>query len=313
MNIFLHVVENEKEAFISDLKNLNCSANTIEAYAREIDYFVEFCRGGDIASLRDINKRTLLKALEVREQLSPRHKLSDKTKSCFLNAVRQFLLYMAEDESEQVRATILSSFKRVRIRPHRKVRQYLNENEINQIIHYVENRMRHDKTYITVRDSLLIKFLYYGGMRISEALNVKWEDILESDKAQDMYMIKILGKGKQENYVFIAKDVIKDELDELSRYSFASRADNYIILTKNGNRLNRVEAYIIVSNLMKRAGLDKKGLHIYRHSLGFRLAAEDVPLIDIQEILRHKNINTTRIYVQREETKKLENLRKIYK
>ncbi|MFH1217565.1 MAG: tyrosine-type recombinase/integrase [Pseudomonadota bacterium] len=54
-----------------------------------------------------------------------------------------------------------------------------------------------------------------------------------------------------------------------------------------------------MKNLCKRAGVKHFGLHAIRHMTASILAKEGVPMIDIQTILRHKNLSTTERYIRR--------------
>ena len=168
------------------------------------------------------------------------------------------------------------------------------------------------KTAKFIRNILLIKLLLFTGMRASEVINVKLSDLKTYEEDIDVYQIKIIGKGSKEAYCYVDKSKIDDVLEKLITLRKQQNIESdYLFVSKTGRQITRHEAYIAVSGILKKAGINKKGLHIFRHTLGFHLAQKGVRLEDIQEILRHSNINTTRIYVQRRELDKVKGIKKI--
>ena len=159
--------------------------------------------------------------------------------------------------------------KKIRFRTEKSEEKlnYLNENEIIRLNNVLEKEKAKKEVYNSFRNSLLIKLMLYGGLRISEALNVKLCDFEEVD-------------------------------DELEYFKENIQDSDYIMQTSTGKHLNRSNAFLIVNNIYAKALISKKGLHLLRHTLAMRLTAKGTNLVVIQKILRHANLNTTTIYAK---------------
>jgi len=104
------------------------------------------------------------------------------------------------------------------------------------------------------------------------------------------YSLLVKGKGGKERYAYIPADTVNDELETLAE----EMGDEWLICsTRNGTTVNRSNLWMIVTGIYKRAGVDKSGLHILRHTFARRLVANNVNLETIKELLGHANIATT--------------------
>ena len=135
--------------------------------------------------------------------------------------------------------------------------------------------------------------MLYAGLRISEALNVILDDF--SLENENMFKISIIGKGVKEQYAYIKKDLIQEELEFFYENI---KPDELIMKTKNNAKLDRSSAFIIVNRIYEKAFIRKQGLHLLRHTLAMRLTERGVNLVVIQKILRHTDIKTTTIYAK---------------
>lgn len=300
-----------KNDFLNELKSLNYSENTILAYSKEIDYFIEYFRGYyEEMDLIDINRPFIQSSLTFREKMSKYGKISPNTKKMYLKALYQFFVYIT-DALNGIK-DFTSLFNKIKIQTEKNEKNYLNAEEIKRLLNYINILQKKEHSYIICRNVLFLKLLLYTGMRASEIVNLKLSDITTYEDDISMYQIRVFGKGKKEAYCYVDKIKIQDEIEEIiSLRKKLGIASEYIFVSKKGRQITRYEYYTIVSKILKKAGINKKGLHIFRHTLGFQLAQKGVRIEDIQEILRHSNINTTRIYVQRKENDKVSALKKI--
>lgn len=171
---------------------------------------------------------------------------------------------------------------------------YLNEDEIFRLCEFIERQKGKKRDYNSYRNALLIKLMLHAGLRISEALGVKLKDFKEQD---EILCIKIFAKGGKEQNAYIDKAKIDDELDYFSNTAQLS-PDELIMKTQHGTALNRTSAFIIINRIYAKALIEKRGLHLLRHTLAMRLTQKGVSVLVIQKILRHSNINTTTIYAK---------------
>lgn len=139
------------------------------------------------------------------------------------------------------------------------------------------------------RDQLLLKCLYYLGLRNSEAQNLLIEDI---DTINGTVKV-VQGKGKKDRYVPIP-GAFGDELK-----AFIADREGYLFEGRANGRLSDRHIRRIVKTTALQAGV-RKGEEIHphtmRHSYATHLQNQGVPLNVIQNILGHARLETTTIY-----------------
>lgn len=297
--------------FKNELIQLNYSENTIKTYLREINYFIEYFREfQDEMNITDINRPFIQKSLIFREKFSKKGKISSNTKVLYIKALHIFFNYLTDVMNGIVNFSI--HFDKIKIQTEKKEKKYLNDDEIKRLITYLNYKSNISKSYIARRNVLLVKILLYTGMRITEAINLKIDDFQVSELDKNVFQIRVFGKGKKEGFCYIDRLKIEDDLEEIKHLKKIYNINSdYIFVSKSNRQITRTECYTIVKNILKKSGINKTGLHIFRHTLGYHLAQKGVRIEDIQEILRHSNINTTRIYIQRREIDKIEGIKKI--
>ncbi|ADR19978.1 tyrosine-type recombinase/integrase [Calditerrivibrio nitroreducens] len=305
------ILQKHKENFLNELKSQNYSKNTITAYSQEIDYFIEFFRGfQDDMEIIDINRPFIQQSLIFREENSKTGKIATNTKKMYLKALYQFFVYLTDAMNGIKDFTTL--FSKIKIKAETRQKEYLNEVEIKRLLNYINVKKNKRMSFITCRNILLIKILLYTGMRASEVINIKLSDITTYEQDKNIIQIRIIGKGNKEGFCYIDHLKISEELEDTLLFrKRLNITSEYLFTTKTGRQMTRQEAFLATANILKKAGINKKGLHLFRHTLGFHLAQKGVRIEDIQEILRHSNINTTRIYVQRREADKINGIKKI--
>jgi integrase/recombinase XerD len=306
---FIRQLEAYKEAFIEDMRSLERSENTIKTYSKEIDIFIEFAREYDEEmEIEDINRPFIMEAIRFRSNFTDRGEISNATKKLFLSALKAYFLFISDVMPE--RKDFMSIFRKIKIKSKKRQKEHLTDSEVNNLLNYLERTKNKTPSLHIYRNTLLIKLMLYAGLRISEALSLKHSDFILSDIDKDLYIIKITGKGDKEEFVYVKTSLVEDELEYIKKYF---PGEDRIMLTRNKKPLKPDEAYRMIKRYFNKVGIKKSGLHIFRHTLGFRLADRGVPIEDIQDILRHSNINTTRIYVNRTAKHKIDAINKLYK
>lgn len=141
-----------------------------------------------------------------------------------------------------------------------------------------------------IKHKLIIKLLYGCGLRVSEIINIKKEDV---NFDEGLIHIK-LSKGKRDRFVKIPES-IKEELK-----SYCNILNEEILFPSNrGGKLTTATIQAIVENSAKKAGIKKRVYpHLLRHSFATHLLEQGTDLRIIQKLLGHSNIKTTQIYTQ---------------
>ena len=141
-----------------------------------------------------------------------------------------------------------------------------------------------------IKHKLIIKVLYGCGLRVSEIVNLKKEDL---NFEEDLMKIR-LAKGKKDRFVKIPES-IKSELE-----SYFQLDNSEVLFSSNcGGKLTKKTIAKIVQNSAKKAGIKKRVYpHLLRHSFATHLLESGVDLRIIQKLLGHSDIKTTQIYTQ---------------
>ena len=156
------------------------------------------------------------------------------------------------------------------------------------------------KTPLGLRDRALLELLYAAGLRASEILTLRIEQLdLESGSA------RVIGKGNKERLVLLGKaaeEAIRRYLDTARPKLVRSKSGGEVFLGNHGRRLTTSHLWGIVKKAAKAAGLDTRVYpHLLRHSFATHLLSGGADLRVIQELLGHASIGTTEIYTHVDE------------
>jgi site-specific recombinase XerD len=197
---------------------------------------------------------------------------------------------------------------------------YLNEEEIDTFKNLLEAEAA-KRPIIGVRNRALFMLMMYGGLRISEALNLKEGQITIRDGYP--VMVTVIGKGNKERQVPLneelsrtllawieTKHTLRDD-DELARkYTRKAKielASEQLFPGKDGKPLNKYTVQMKMVEIRKKHFPEKKLTpHKLRHTFATSLFKNHVDIKTTQELLGHSSIATTQIYTHVEDEQKRE-------
>ncbi len=154
-------------------------------------------------------------------------------------------------------------------------------------------------TPFNMRDRALFELMYSSGLRVSEVVNLKLEDIFFNEN-----LLKVRGKGNKERIVpfgSIAKEKLKEYITtERVKLLNPKRINNTshsgsLFLNKSGGTISRQGIWKRLKELSYSVGIYTK-LHTFRHSYATHLLRGGADLRSVQCLLGHSNIQTTQIY-----------------
>lgn len=202
-----------------------------------------------------------------------------------ISSIRGFYKYLVNQEILSVNVfNLLKSPKK-----EKKLPRFFEYNELEQLF-----QIGDEKTPIGQRNVLILELLYATGIRVSELVSIKIEDINVQGRS-----IVILGKGKKERMVYFGEYAN----EALTRYL----NDGYKVLNKKnrsnlflnhlGEALTTRGVRYILDQQIKKTSLSKNiSPHMIRHSFATHLLNEGCDLLTVQELLGHASLSTTQIY-----------------
>lgn len=140
---------------------------------------------------------------------------------------------------------------------------------------------------------LLVTLFYYTGMRLSELINLK-EEQLELSRSQ----LKVLGKGNKERIIPLHADLINliKEYIQKKQDQF-SITEPYLLLTEKGKKLYPRYAWQLVNQVLgATTTVQKKSPHVLRHSFATHLLNNGADLNAVKELLGHSSLAATQVY-----------------
>lgn len=199
----------------------------------------------------------------------------------------------------------------------------LTDEELTRLWFYVEKQAEDDDNLIAVRDYAIFRFFTATGMRREEVIDLGTEDIrLE----ENQILIHTRVKGGNYEWRTINDDEVKAALERYLRLTkrkstigqkgralwirFDRAAEAAIIDRRIDNPLGdepRLSSHSFDRQIKKyalKAGIGHFHIHQFRHTFARIVAEESGSIIETQEALGHKDIQTTQIYINRIKFKK---------
>mgnify|MGYP004470685207 FL=1 len=201
-----------------------------------------------------------------------------------LSALRGFYDYLKREGL--IKTNIYKLIKNPKL--EKKLPNVLNDEEIDKIFAFPKDEKPKD-----ILTRVLFEVIYATGIRISEFINIKENDIDFNDGS-----IRILGKGKKERIVYFgeyAREALKDYL--IVREKIKKEDTDYLFLNVSGYRLKRRSAEQIVYDWIDRVSINHHiSPHTLRHTFATSLLTHGADIRTVQELLGHEKLGTTQIY-----------------
>ena len=159
-----------------------------------------------------------------------------------------------------------------------------------------------------LRDRALLELLYATGTRASEAAGLRLGDV-----NLKIGYVRCLGKGKKERVIPLNRTAIAAAIEYIERLRpnlVKPFSGDFLLLSRTGRPLSRIEIWRIVKKHARIAGLPRQmTTHTLRHCFATHLLSGGADLRSVQEMLGHVDIATTQIYTHVDQ----ERLRSIHK
>lgn len=261
------------------------SFRTIKSYLKDIDDFIIFVGKEERLEILDLAKK--IDASQIRKYLEYLIKrgLTKRSIARKLAALRTFYRFMfkmgyRDDNPAKSVSTP---------RQEKRLPSFLEETEIDELLNLP------DDTPIGLRDKAIMELIYSSGLRVSELINLKLQDVLFNEK-----LLRVIGKGNKERIIPFgnaAEQSLKEYIKIRKNLLKKGELSNFLFINNKGKKINdRVIRRIVKKYVNQLAIIKKISPHTLRHSFATHLLNSGMDLRAIQELLGHNRLSTTQIY-----------------
>ena len=261
------------------------SSNTVQAYRRDLSAYAEALALRGITTPAEITSADIA-AFSTELRTRPERPLSASSMARVLSSVRGFHRFLADEG--QVETDVATDTKPPKLGT--RLPKAISIEEMERVLAATEG-----DDIRSLRDRALLELLYATGARVSEAVDLNVDDVIEGD------VVRLTGKGNKQRIVPVgsfARSALESYLVR-SRplLSATGRATPALFLGMRGHRLSRQNAWLVIQSAAERADLGVKiSPHTFRHSFATHLLAGGADVRVVQELLGHSSVATTQIY-----------------
>lgn len=296
---------------------LSLSDNSVNAYKSDVSNLLAFVAGESVKS-GNINDKDNTLTLSVSHPVTKsdidsffarrmEEGMTIRSQSRYLSSLRSFFAFICERYEDLGLGNPVTGMETPRL--SRKLPNVLSVSEIDAILGSFDL-----STAEGVRNRAIVEMLYSCGLRVSELVNLKMNDLFLNDN-----YIRVVGKGNKqrlvpigeyaiasvENYLPIRWETLVDAGERRGKHTdertiisrIAADSDETLFLNRRGGKISREMIFTIIKNAAKSVGITKQiSPHTFRHSFATHLVENGADLRVVQEMLGHESILTTEIY-----------------
>lgn len=263
----------------------NYSKNTIASYLSDLKLYFNYL---------EIQKENYLKADDnlMQNYLKTLKDKDERTLAHQISVLRSFYKYLILEGL--VKTNPLDNIDLPKI--SKKLPSVLSIDEINKLLDINLNDI------YDYRNKAMLELMYGSGLRVSELINLKVEDI-DLNNA----LVRTIGKGSKTRIVPFgnyALEALEKYINDIRPLFIKKEATDYVFLNNHGRKMTRQGFFKIIKNIALEKGITKEiSPHTLRHSFATHLLNGGADLKSIQEMLGHASLSTTEIYtnISREE------------
>ena len=258
----------------------NDSEYTTINYESDIVEYLEFCTNNKI----DYKTISYKQARNYINYLYEERNDKSSTISRKISALRTFYRFLESKDIENYSFSLLKLPKKGKRLP-----KFFEYNELEELFDVPDTN-----DPLGQRDRLILELLYASGMRVSELVSIKINDISFGSKT-----IKILGKGNKERITYyndITNKYLKKYINDGRKKLNINNID-YLFLNYKGGHLTTRGVEKILDKIIAKTAINKHITpHMLRHSFATHLLNEGCDLLSVQELLGHASLSATNIY-----------------
>ena len=267
-------------AYIRDEKRY--SSNTLTAYEADLLQFDKFLSLSYSQSLEDeINYQ------QVRSWIVSlvKDKIQPKSIARKISSLKSFYKYLQRHGLVKANPALKVILPKIA----KRLPGYIPEEQLLQLF----SRSTILDNFESLRDLLIVETLYTCGLRRSELIGLKLDDV---DLVNGR--LKVMGKGNKQRFIPFGTSLNKSFRHYIDqRNAVLDIETKYLFFNKTGNKLEPRSVYsVVVKILSEVTSIEKKGPHILRHSFATHLTEHGADLNSIKTLLGHSSLASTQVY-----------------
>ena len=288
---------NTLELYLNFLKEQKSySDHTIDSYKRDIEMFLEFMKNEGF-NLKTVDTNLIRNFLRKETEKG----ISKRSNQRRIIAMRRYYEWLLK-----YKHVSYNPFVTIKAPKHdSNLPDFLHEEEIDTLIEADAKR----EDFLAKRDHAIIILLYASGIRVSELVNLKLQDINLRHRT-----MRIIGKGRKERIVPFsntALEAINDYLNNCRNIILLKNhievPTNALFINNNGEQLTTRGVQYILKRIEDKTGVNLDlHPHKMRHTFATHLLEKGADLRTIQEILGHTSLETTQVYTHVTTSKMIE-------
>jgi len=272
------------------------SPKTIESYTIDLTQFSKFLEelsdGRDIAWDKVDKKNIRHFLFDLQEKGLNKRSIARK-----VAVIKSFFKFM---EKEQILSkNIATSVKMPKF--DNKLPQYLSKSEVEDIV-----RLPETSGFEGLRDKAILELFYSCGIRLSELINLKLEDLILREDS-----IRVFGKGKKERILPVGSHAKNAILNYLTvRNKSVQPGVQELFVLKSGKKMYAMSLQRLVKKYINQVvNINSASPHVLRHSYATHLLDRGASIRVVKDLLGHENLSTTQVYTHLS----IDHLQKVYK
>lgn len=259
------------------------SPQTIASYRQNLRQYVASLQNQDVTTWKNVSLSHIYPLLT--QQLESGK--ATRTSAQLISTIRLFHKYLFLETIVPINVAQQLELPKL----ERKLPVHLSNSEVDQLLAIEISEATPE---IDFRNLVMLEVMYGTGMRVSELLALKWDDINLL-----MGFIRCIGKGNKERLLPL-NDYTIGLIEEYQQHAYPtlnSKNKNELFLSRRGDVLTRQAFWKIIKQLANKAGITKTiSPHTLRHSFATHLLENGADLRRVQALLGHTDIATTQIY-----------------
>lgn len=275
------------------LKQRGYSANTVDAYRRDLNQFIDFAK--EETGKLDIAEIMTKNILRVFIYSFREHGFKPRTIARKVATLKSFSRYCVRKKIISVNpAKMLSSPKLDKPLP-----TFLTQKQADMMNEPSKSDVQ------SIRNRAIVELFYGTGMRLAELHSLNTGTIDRKNR-----LVRVIGKGRKERVVPVTPDAVNLIDQYLTMRGHGTGSEIPLFATKKGARLSRRQIErVVTTELAAVSQQKKKSPHVLRHSFATHLLDGGADIRAVKELLGHSSLSATQVYSHVSK----EHLLKVYK